>query len=125
MSKWTLAYVDDDDDLRDIMALALGEESDMELVLCESGEKALEKLSMLQADLILLDVMMPGLDGPQTLHGLRQLPGYEKTPVVFITAKVQANDIAHYQDLGAAGTIMKPYDVMTLPAQVRNFLPRG
>lgn len=125
MSKWTLVYVDDDDDLREIMALALGEENDMELVLCESGEKALEKLSMLQADLILLDVMMRGLDGPQTLHGLRQLPGYEKTPVVFITAKVQANDIAQYQALGATGTIMKPYDVMTLPAQIRNFLPRG
>ena len=99
-------YVDDDDDLRGLWALALGEENDMELVLCESGEKALEKLSMLQADLILLDVMMRGLDGPKPCTDFDNCQATKNAGGLY-NGQVQANDIAQYQALGATGTIMK------------------
>ncbi|RYY83161.1 MAG: response regulator, partial [Comamonadaceae bacterium] len=70
-------------------------------------------------DLLLLDVMMPGMDGPTTLARLRERPGTARTPVVFMTAKVQASEIEHYKALGALGVVTKPFDPMGLAAQVQ------
>ena len=70
-------------------------------------------------DLVLLDVMMPGMDGPETLRRLRELPSVARTPVVFMTAKVQSRDLERYHELGAAEVIFKPFDPMTLSDQVR------
>ena len=69
-------------------------------------------------DLILLDVMMPGMDGPTTLKALRQIESLSQTPVAFMTAKIQPNEIAEYKLLGAIDVIPKPFDPMTLSKQV-------
>ena len=72
--------------------------------------------------MILLDVMMPRLDGPGTLARLRVLPGLEQTPVIFMTARVQSSERDRYLELGAIGVITKPFDPMTLAGQVRDIL---
>ena len=78
------------------------------LAICQHG----------QCDVILLDVMMPGMDGPTTLKSLRMLHGIEETPVVFVTAKVQPDELKYYRELGAVDVISKPFDPMTLAAQL-------
>jgi CheY-like chemotaxis protein len=70
-------------------------------------------------DLLLLDVMMPGLDGPSTLAALRMIEATAATPVIFMTAKVQAGEIAYYRSLGALDVIPKPFDPMELSEQIR------
>lgn len=85
-----------------------------------SGPVALRYAAMEpQPELILLDVMMPEMDGPATLLALRQLPNLARVPVVFMTAKVQPQEVANYRALGAADVIAKPFDPMTLADQVR------
>jgi CheY-like chemotaxis protein len=70
-------------------------------------------------DLVLLDVMMPEMDGPSTLAALRELPGMARIPVVFMTAKVQFAEITYYKSLGAREVISKPFDPMLLSDQLR------
>jgi two-component system, OmpR family, response regulator len=112
-------YVEDDADIRTIATLALETVGGLQLHACAGGQAALEVAPQFAPDLLLLDVMMPGMDGPTTLQRLRELPGTARTPVVFMTAKVQASEVAHYRSLGAIGVITKPFDPMTLAAQVR------
>ena len=119
-----LLYVEDEADIREIAEFAL-EDEDFDIIFCESGEKALEKAGAFQPDVILLDVMMPGMDGPTTLKNLRELPGLETTPVIFLTAKVQPNEIQSFIKLGAIDVIPKPFDPMTLASQIRDTLSRG
>ena len=85
-----------------------------------SGERALTQLERNTPDLILLDVMMPGMDGPGTLQALRALPGVGSVPVAFMTAKVQPQEVDQYRSLGALDVIAKPFDPMQLPARVRD-----
>ena len=75
---------------------------------------------MCAADLILLDVMMPGMDGPETLRELRRVPETSNTPVIFMTAKVQSSEIQKYKDMGAVEVIAKPFDPMTLSDQIKS-----
>ncbi len=89
---------------------------------CGSGAEALALAPALGVDLILLDVMMPGMDGLTVFHSLRELPETERTPVIFMTAKVQAQEMARYRALGALDVIPKPFDPMTLAATARDFL---
>jgi CheY-like chemotaxis protein len=117
--KLRLLYVDDESDIRDIVEIALEDEEDFELRVCPSGAAALEVTQQYRADLLLLDVMMPGMDGPTTFKRLREFPGCETTPAVFVTAKVQTKDVEQFKALGAIGVIAKPFDPMTLAAQVR------
>jgi len=72
--------------------------------------------------LVTLDVMMPGMDGPTTLNALRQLPGFATTPVIFMTAKVQPQEVAEYKALGALDMISKPFNPMTLASKLRQML---
>jgi len=109
---------EDDADIRAIVQLALGMVGGFEVHLCASGQQAIAEAPGFAPDLILLDVMMPGMDGAETLRRLRALPGLENTPVVFMTAKVQPAEIAHFRDIGALDVIAKPFDPMTLAAQV-------
>jgi DNA-binding response OmpR family regulator len=90
-----------------------------EVRICSSGEEALCEAENFDPDMILLDVMMPGLDGPGTLEALRKKPSLANTPVAFMTAKVQPTEIAHYKSLGARDVIAKPFDPMTLASQVQ------
>ncbi len=119
----TLLHVDDESDIREVAALALELDPDIELHSADSGDAALVLLQGgLAPDVILLDVMMPRLDGPGTLRRLRELPGFARTPVIFMTARAQSGELDGYLQLGAAGVITKPFDPMTLAEQVRDIL---
>ena len=87
--------------------------------MCSSGNDALAELPGFGPDIILLDVMMPGMDGPDTFKAIRRLEGYENIPIIFMTAKVMEKDRGNYRALGAAGIIAKPFDPMTLSDQIR------
>lgn len=119
--------VDDDDDIRSIGELALVEVGGMTTVLASSGPLALEVAARELPDVVLLDVMMPGMDGLTTFRRLREQPATAAIPVVFVTAKVQRHEVQRYLDLGAVGVIGKPFDPMTLPDELRAIMarPRG
>jgi two-component system, OmpR family, response regulator len=114
-----LLYVEDEPDIQTVARVALEMLGGFTLHLCSSGEQALKEAPGFAPDLILLDVMMPGMDGPSTLKALAQKPGLEHVPVVFMTAKVQPAEVAHLRSLGALDVIAKPFDPMTLSEQVR------
>ena len=113
-----ILYVEDEASIRTIAVTVLEAVGGFAVVACSSGKQALEAAAGASADLILLDVMMPEMDGPATLKGLREIAQTAQTPVIFMTAKVQAGDILHYKSLGALDVIAKPFDPMTLSAQV-------
>ncbi|MBI4871610.1 MAG: response regulator [Candidatus Riflebacteria bacterium] len=113
-----ILYVEDEPDIRMVARMALESVGGFTLEVCSSGKEALEKVAAFKPDLILLDVMMPGLDGPATLAALRALETCAKTPVIFMTAKVQPSELARFRALGALEVISKPFDPMTLSAAV-------
>jgi CheY-like chemotaxis protein len=117
-------YVDDEEDLRSIVEMSLQMVGGMEVHLCTSGQEALARLPEIRPDLVLLDVMMPNMDGLQTLEAIRATPEFTDLPVVFMTAKIRPAEIARLRDLGAADVIAKPFDVMQLPDQVREIWSR-
>ena len=112
-------YVEDEPDIQAVASIALQAVGGFTVQICSSGEEALREVMAFQPDLILLDVMMPGMDGPGTLAALRATPGLEQIPVVFMTAKVQPSEVEHYKSLGALDVIPKPFDPMKLADQVR------
>jgi CheY-like chemotaxis protein len=114
-----ILYVEDDSDIQTVATLALEAVGGFQLRVCSSGREAIEAAPDFSPELILLDVMMPGMDGPATLKALRALPGTAKTPVVFMTAKVQPSEVAQYKEMGALDVIAKPFDPMTLASAVR------
>jgi len=122
MSDARILYVDDEDDIREVATLALELDSGLSVRTSASGTDALEIARRWQPDLILLDVMMPDMDGPTTLAKLRADPGTAGIPVVFITARTQAGEIKYLQSLGALGVLAKPFDPMTLGHAVRAYL---
>ena len=114
-----ILYVEDDADIREIAQLALEIVGGFEVLLCACGEQALLQAPAFAPQLILLDVMMPGMDGPSTLLALRQHPELAHIPIAFMTAKIQPQEIAYYRSLGALDVIAKPFDPIKLPEQVR------
>ena len=114
--------VDDEDDIRTIGQLSLSRVGGWQTVLASSGADAVSKAAAEAPDLILLDVMMPGMDGPTTLGKLRAQEATAKTPIIFMTAKIQKQEVARYLELGAVGVIGKPFDPMTLPAEIKRLL---
>jgi two-component system OmpR family response regulator len=119
-----ILYVEDEPDIRAVAQMALEAVGGFTVIVCASGSEALAAAPAADADLILLDVMMPDMDGPGTLKALRQLPATASTPVIFMTAKVQASEVAHYRALGALDVIPKPFDPMELPTQIREIFDR-
>jgi two-component system OmpR family response regulator len=111
--------VEDEPDIQAIARLALEQVGGFTVEVCGSGQDALELAATFEPDLILLDVMMPDLDGPSTLQALRQRTETAATPVIFMTAKVQPHEVAQYKEMGALDVIAKPFDPMTLPDQIR------
>ena len=119
----TLMHVDDEPDIREVAAMALELDPEISLTSVASGEAALEQLSAgARPDVILLDVMMPQMDGPGVLAALRRIEGLDETPVIFMTARAQSGEIDRFKTLGAIGVITKPFDPMTLAGQVRDLL---
>jgi len=116
--------VEDEADIRTVAELALGSVGGFRVLLCSSGDEAIDKAVDFMPDLMLLDVMMPGMDGPDTLKALRALPGMATVPVVFLTAKALPSEIARYKKLGALDVIAKPFDPMALADHVRRIWER-
>ena len=112
-------FVEDDPDIQTVARMALETVGGFTVLGCGSGAEALNAVEAFAPDLILLDVLMPGMDGLETLQSLRLLPGAAAVPVVFMTAKVQAQEVSQYREAGAVDVIAKPFDPMTLPATVR------
>ncbi len=115
----TVMYVDDEPDIRAVVEMSLEMVAGLKVAVCASGQEALDRVAGVAPQLVLLDVMMPGLDGPGTLARLRERPELSHIPVVFLTAKVQPSEVARLRDLGAADVIAKPFDPMTLGDQVK------
>lgn len=122
-----LLYVDDDADIRTIVELALGLDPDITARTAGSGRAAIASLLVAEwtPDVIVLDVMMPDMTGPETLVELRRNPRLAETPVLFMTARGRDTDIKDYMALGAAGVILKPFDPLRLAAQLRACLADG
>lgn len=119
-----ILHVEDDRSIQAVARLALETLGGFEVLSCLSGQDALDQVQGFNPDFILLDVMMPGMDGPETLSKLRELVDIEQIPVAFMTAKVQPQEVKQYRQLGAREVIVKPFDPMTLAAQVRDIWSR-
>ena len=113
-----ILYVEDDADIREIVRMSLEMVGKYTVAACESCADALQVVDDFRPDLLLLDVMMPDMDGPSTLRKLRRRDSAVDAPAVFITAKVQAGDMAQYKQLGAFDVIVKPFDPMALPERI-------
>jgi CheY-like chemotaxis protein len=113
----SILYVEDDPDIREVAAMALELIGGLTVRACASLEEALA--CDVAPDLLLLDVMMPGMDGPSTLGHLRRDPRFAATPAVFITAKANPPEIRRLLDLGAIGVVGKPFDPSTLTDEIR------
>lgn len=114
-----ILLVEDEQDIRTIATMALTQVGGFQVESCASGEDALEKLSDYKPDLILLDFMMPGMDGAETLKAIRSHSEHFAIPVIFMTARAQSQEIAYYKRLGAIDVLVKPFDPMTLSDAIR------
>lgn len=117
-----ILYIDDEADIREVAVLSLELDPDFTVRACASGAEGLAVAAEWNPHLILLDVMMPGMDGPTTLAKLREQPETADIPVVFITARGQSAEVERYLALGAKAVLAKPFDPMTLAASVREHL---
>jgi CheY-like chemotaxis protein len=114
-----LLYVDDDADIREIVQMSLSLDGQMSVHVADGGERALTKMRAEQPDLVMLDVMMPGMDGPTVLARMRDDDDLRHIPVIFMTAKANPQEVARFRDLSAIGVIAKPFDPMALGGQVK------
>ena len=117
-----VVVVDDEADIREIATLSLEAVQGWQVVSVASGAEALAVIAKEQPDAVLLDVMMPGQDGPATLALLRAQASTREVPVVFLTAKAQVREKAQLQELGAVGVLAKPFDPMTLGSELADLL---
>jgi two-component system OmpR family response regulator len=116
--------VEDEPDIRTVARIALQDVGGFEVQVCSSGQEALDQAPVFRPDLILLDVMMPEMDGPTTLRALRSNSATAAIPVVFLTAKVQPREVTQFKALGALDVIAKPFDPIALPDTVRGIWNR-
>ena len=117
--------VEDDPDIRMILEFSLSNLGGYEVCLCPSGPAALAQAPLFKPELVLLDVMMPGMSGPQTLAALRDLPVMRGVPVVFLTAKAMPDEVEDLLKYGATGVIVKPFDPVALPQNIRIYWEHG
>lgn len=114
-----ILHIEDEVDIQEVTRLALEEVGGFTVQSCSSGPEAIKITPDFMPDLILLDVMMPGMDGPTTLQELRKLSETKVTPVIFMTAKIMQTEVDNYEKLGAIGLISKPFDPLELPDRLR------
>jgi CheY-like chemotaxis protein len=120
-----ILYVEDEDDIRMVGEMALIDVGGFVVKTCSSGAEAIAAAVAFAPDLILLDVMMPGMDGPSVLRALRTLPETASVPAIFMTAKIMASEIAELKAAGALDVVPKPFDPMTLPEEIRAIWERA
>ena len=113
-----ILHVEDDEDIREVAKMALEFSGKFELMQCASGEEALVKAEGFAPEVLLLDVMMPGMSGPDTLKALRQKPALAATPAIFMTARAQPAEIEALKALSALTVVVKPFDPITLGDQI-------
>jgi CheY-like chemotaxis protein len=111
--------VEDEPDIRAVLELCLRNLGGYTVLACGSGAEALRQAPDFKPDLLLLDVMMPVMDGPGTLQALRQQPATAEVPAIFLTAKIQTQEVASLRSLGAAGVVAKPFDPLTLCGEIQ------
>ena len=109
-----ILYAEDEADIREIVKISLEDLGGYHIQYCTNGHEAIEAAKREQFDLLLLDVMMPGMDGPSTLLEIRKIPQYKTTPAIFMTAKIQPKELAEYKSMGVVDIITKPFDPMML-----------
>ena len=122
MSRRRVLIIDDEDDIREIAALSLETVAGWDVLVASSGAAGIAKARQELPEAILLDVMMPGMDGPTTFRELRSLPETSHIPVILLTAKVQAADQKRFSDLGVARVMFKPFDPLTLAKDIAEAL---
>ena len=114
-----ILYVEDEPDIQAVAQIALEAVGGFTLKTCSSGQEALDSALEFGPDLILLDVMMPGMDGPTALKELKKMPELADVPAIFMTAKVQPQEVEFFKSLGAIDVIPKPFDAMSLAQTLR------
>lgn len=114
-----ILYAEDEDDIREIAVLAIESIGGFEVESCSSGEAVVDLAKSFSPQLILLDVMMPVMDGPATLAALKLEETLKDIPVIFLTAKIMTEEIQAFKDMGAIDIISKPFDPMTLAEQIQ------
>ena len=119
-----ILYVEDDDDIRQVAELALEDVGGYQVSLCESGQQALDTVNSFAPDLILLDVMMPDMDGIETFQKLRERGALDNVPVILMTAKVHPEEMARYREMGVFDVIPKPFDPMTVSDDIARIWER-
>jgi CheY-like chemotaxis protein len=119
-----ILIIDDEDDIREVAALSLEATAGWEIVTASSGAEGIQAAAdpKRRPDAILMDVMMPGVDGPTTFRQMQQNPAISGIPVLLLTAKVQGVDQRRFKGLGVAGVLFKPFDPLTLAAQISEAL---
>jgi CheY-like chemotaxis protein len=122
MSQKRILLVDDEDDIREVASISLEAVGGWQVSRASSGLEGIAKALAERPDAILLDVMMPGLDGPSTFKRLQDDPQTRSIPVILLTAKVQTADRHRFEELGVAGMLTKPFDPMALSDQVTAIL---
>lgn len=115
-----IIYAEDEPDLQTVVEMTVQAMSDFEMKICDNGKILLECVEEYSPDLIMLDVMMPELDGPSTFNKLKEMEKLKNVPVIFMTAKAQVHEVEHFKSLGAIGVITKPFDPMTLCEEIQN-----
>jgi CheY-like chemotaxis protein len=123
MSGCRIIHVEDEPDIREVVKISLALDPEITLKSCESGPDALAQAAAWSPDLILSDVMMPVMNGTELLTHLREDARTAGIPVVFMTARAQSNEVAHFISLGVAGVVAKPFDPLTLAKSVRACVP--
>ena len=119
-----ILYVEDEEDIRMVGEMSLAEVGGFEVKSCASGAEALAAAPGFAPDLLLLDVMMPGMNGPSVLKALRELPELAGVPAIFMTAKIMPAEVAELKACGALEVVPKPFDPMTLPGEIRSIWAR-
>lgn len=117
-----LMHVEDDEDIREVAKMALEISGAFEVLQCASGEEAIQKAPGFAPDVLLLDVMMPGMSGPTTLENLRKMEGLAETPAIFMTARAQPSEIEELKAISAITVVVKPFDPITLGDQILDAL---
>jgi CheY-like chemotaxis protein len=117
--------VEDDADIRLILDFSLARLGGYEVKCCENGLLALVEAQTFKPDLVLLDVMMPGLTGPETLQAMRKLSVMKGVPIVFMTAKAMPEEVTDLLQYGATGVIVKPFDSVSLPKDIKMYWEHG
>jgi len=117
-----ILIIDDEDDIREVAALSLETVAGWDVVVASSGAQGIARAAEHHPDAILLDVMMPDMDGPSTFRELRKNPATSRIPVLLLTAKVQGTDQRRFADLGVEAILFKPFDPLTLSTQISSAL---